>query len=86
MMGPQGRVRLWFVLGAQGAARTGVLPTAGEVIYPPRGTHGPLVQQAHQIVVLHRGALLLEVDGRPLEVRPDEMVLLVPGQRVKLAP
>ena len=54
---------------------------AGTVVYEPGAEMGPREQRTYELVLLHRGALAIEVDGRQLHLRPGDVALLRPGQR-----
>ena len=54
---------------------------AGTVVYPPGGTCGPRWQPNYQLVLLHRGGLVVEIDGTPFSLSPGEVALLKPGRR-----
>ncbi|MFC5647931.1 helix-turn-helix domain-containing protein [Paenibacillus solisilvae] len=60
-------------------AVTGAL--AGTIVYPPGGRYGPRVQQDVQLVLLHTGSLLVEVDGKKRTVQPGTAALLKPGHK-----
>ncbi|REE67676.1 AraC family transcriptional regulator of arabinose operon [Paenibacillus taihuensis] len=51
---------------------------AGTIVYPPRGTYGPRVQQDIQLVLLHTGELDITIDGAHYHVKPGQVVLLKP--------
>ncbi|WP_308638166.1 AraC family transcriptional regulator [Paenibacillus silvisoli] len=51
---------------------------AGTIVYPPKGTYGPRVQQDLQLVLLHTGELELTIDGSRHPVKPGQVVLLKP--------
>jgi AraC family transcriptional regulator of arabinose operon len=53
----------------------------GTVVYRPRGTYGPRAQANYQLVLLHRGAVTVEIDGRPARLASGEVALLKPGHR-----
>lgn len=52
---------------------------AGTIVYPPRGTYGPRIQQDIQLVMLHSGELELSIAGVLHAVKPGQAVLLKPG-------
>jgi len=51
----------------------------GIVTYRPRGRLGPRRQNFCQLVVIHRGSMIVTVDGREHPVGPGEAILLEPG-------
>jgi AraC family transcriptional regulator of arabinose operon len=51
----------------------------GTVTYDPGGTFGPRVQQHVQFVLLHTGAMRVDIDGEPLECPPGHVAMLLPG-------
>lgn len=53
---------------------------AGSIVYPPGGRFGPRIQQDIQLVMLYSGEMTITVAGRPLHVKPGQVVLLKPGQ------
>lgn len=53
----------------------------GDVTYPPGGALGPRTQGDFQLVIMHRGELELELDGRPIHVPAGCAILLYPGHR-----
>lgn len=52
---------------------------AGSIVYPPGGKFGPRVQQDIQLVMLYSGEMTVTISGRPLHVKPGNVVLLKPG-------
>jgi AraC-like DNA-binding protein len=52
----------------------------GEVMYQPSGTSGPRAQRHCQLVFLHSGTLLSEVDGEGTRFSPGEVGLFMPGK------
>ena len=54
---------------------------AGEVAYPPGGTHGPRTQQDYQLVAMHRGHVQVNVDGALHRFEAGTVFLLRPGHR-----
>lgn len=52
---------------------------AGSIVYPPGGKLGPRVQQDIQLVMLYSGEMTVTISGRPLHVKPGNIVLLKPG-------
>ncbi|MBP3962692.1 helix-turn-helix domain-containing protein [Paenibacillus lignilyticus] len=53
---------------------------AGTIVYPPKGTYGPRVQQDVQLVLLHTGELDLTIDDTRHHVKAGQVVLLKPQQ------
>ncbi|MFD0713347.1 AraC family transcriptional regulator [Paenibacillus sp. GCM10027626] len=53
---------------------------AGTVIYGPGGTFGPRVQQDLQLVLLHTGAMIVEINGEKHNVPCGHVALLKPGR------
>jgi AraC family transcriptional regulator of arabinose operon len=51
---------------------------AGTVVYPPGGAFGPRMQKDLQLVLLHRGAMEVEIDGVRHQVPPGHVALLKP--------
>ncbi|AZN39816.1 AraC family transcriptional regulator [Paenibacillus albus] len=51
---------------------------AGTIVYPPRGTYGPRVQQDIQLVLLHTGELDIMIDGVHSHVKSGQVILLKP--------
>jgi len=54
----------------------------GDVIYDPRGQHGPLSQGDYQLVLLIDGGLDLRLDGTWLHVPQGHVVLCRPGDQL----
>ncbi len=52
---------------------------AGEIVYPPGGTHGPRVQRDYQIVAVHTGWVRLTLDGDVHHFDAGMAFLLRPG-------
>jgi hypothetical protein len=52
---------------------------AGTVIYAPGGSLGPRIQQYIQLVLLHTGAMSVEIDGVLLQLPTGHVTLLMPG-------
>jgi AraC-like DNA-binding protein len=55
--------------------------TFGDVVYPSGGAFGPRIQQDYQLVLLYEGEVRIEVEGAPLEVQGQHVVLLHPQRR-----
>jgi AraC-like DNA-binding protein len=56
--------------------------SAGEITYPPGGTLGPRRQDDLQLVLVHRGNAVIEIDDAPpFTVEAGEVALLLPGHR-----
>jgi AraC-like DNA-binding protein len=53
----------------------------GDVLYKPSGSYGPRIQTDFQLVVVHRGALRLELDRKLIDVPKEHGILLCPGHR-----
>ncbi len=51
----------------------------GEIIYPPGSTLGPRRQQTYELVLVYHGTLTVLIDGVPLTVGPNHVILLFPG-------
>jgi len=51
----------------------------GIVTYRKGGRHGPRLQTNHQLVVVHRGQVMVKIDGVPLDLHPGMGLLLAPG-------
>lgn len=51
----------------------------GSVVYGPGGAYGPRIQQDLQLVLLHSGAMTVEIDKVKHQVPPGHVVLLKPG-------
>lgn len=51
---------------------------AGTIIYPPGGRYGPRVQDDLQLVLLHSGEMLVEIDGITHQITPGSVVFLKP--------
>jgi AraC family transcriptional regulator of arabinose operon len=56
----------------------------GEVVYPPGGTYGPVLQPRLQLVFIHSGRGEHLIDGRWHLVEPGEAIALLPGERVEI--
>ncbi|WP_127583059.1 helix-turn-helix domain-containing protein [Paenibacillus koleovorans] len=54
---------------------------AGSIVYPPKGTYGPRVQNGVQLVTLHSGSLELLLEGELHAISPGSTVLLLPGRQ-----
>jgi AraC family transcriptional regulator of arabinose operon len=54
---------------------------AGTIVYPPGGTFGPRIQNDFQLVLLHTGAMTIDVDGSPHAVPTGHVAFLTPGHR-----
>ncbi|TLS52872.1 helix-turn-helix transcriptional regulator [Paenibacillus antri] len=52
----------------------------GTVIYNPGGAFGPRLQLDVQFVLLHTGAMRVEIDGVPLDCPPGRVAMLLPGR------
>jgi AraC family transcriptional regulator len=60
--------------------------SAGEVVYPPGGTHGPRWQRDVQLVLVHEGTMTVTVDGHPRPTqRAGTVSLLLPGHHEAFA-
>jgi AraC-like DNA-binding protein len=55
--------------------------TAGEIIYPPGGTHGPRIQTSIQLVLLYSGEMSVWIDGERRDAAANTVTLLLPGHR-----
>ena len=55
--------------------------TFGDFIYAPGGRLGPRTQADFQLVLLFSGSAAIQVDDRPVELRPGEVGVLEPGRR-----
>jgi AraC-like DNA-binding protein len=53
----------------------------GDILYAPGGACGPRVQHDYQLVVIHKGALNLSLDGEEMHVGRGQGILLSPGHR-----
>lgn len=51
----------------------------GSVVYGPGGAYGPRVQQDLQLVLLHSGAMTVEIDKEKHQVPTGNVILLKPG-------
>jgi AraC-like DNA-binding protein len=51
-----------------------------EIIYNPRSSFGPRIQEHYQLVLVHRGRADIRVDGEWLRVEAGEVALLLPGR------
>lgn len=54
---------------------------AGEIVYPPGGTHGPRAQRDYQVVAVHSGWVRLTLDGDVYRFDAGVAFLLRPGHR-----
>jgi AraC-like DNA-binding protein/quercetin dioxygenase-like cupin family protein len=61
--------------GSSPAARVG----AGTMVFPPGAAFGPRKQAGYEVILLHRGGLVIDVDGADLRLAPGEVTLLRPG-------
>lgn len=52
---------------------------AGTVVYGPGGKYGPRIQSDLQLVLVHSGSMIVEIDGVAHSVPPDSIALLKPG-------
>lgn len=52
----------------------------GDVVYEPGGLCGPRVQQDYQLVAVHEGDALVELDGVPLAIPERHVALMRPGR------
>lgn len=57
------------------------LISVGEARYKIGGLCGPRVQDRYELIFLHHGSATIHVDGDPVEVEPNEIILLKPGSR-----
>ena len=53
----------------------------GDVLYTPGGSFGPRIQMDFQLIVIHRGSLLLNLDNVMIQVPEKHGILLCPGRR-----
>ena len=53
---------------------------AGLVLYAPRATFGPRVQQEYQLVLVHAGHATVRVDGHERRIPAGHVGLLLPGR------
>ena len=51
----------------------------GIVTYRKGGRHGPRLQTNHQLMVVHRGGVIVKVDGVSMELPAGMAILLAPG-------
>jgi AraC-like DNA-binding protein len=58
---------------------------AGSVVYAPGSTFGPRIQQDLQLVLLHTGAMNVNIDGIPLHLPVEHIMLLKPGHQEMFA-
>lgn len=54
---------------------------AGTVVYGPGGKYGPRIQRDLQLVLVHSGSMLVEIDGVPHSVPSESIALLKPGHQ-----
>ncbi|MBP1964206.1 AraC family transcriptional regulator [Paenibacillus aceris] len=52
---------------------------AGTVVYGPGGKYGPRIQSDLQLVLVHSGSMIVEIDGVAHSVPPESIALLKPG-------
>ncbi|WP_422660517.1 AraC family transcriptional regulator [Paenibacillus sp. EC2-1] len=58
---------------------------AGTIVNSPGCTYGPRLQSELQVVLVHSGSMLTTIDGAVTKVKPGEMILILPGQKVYIA-
>ena len=63
----------------------GVDVSAGTVTYPPGGSLGPRAQLDLQLVLVHSGSAIVDVDGDVREIAAGEAGLLLPGHTERFA-
>lgn len=54
--------------------------TSGTVVYGPGGTYGPRIQQDLQLVLMHTGSMLVNIDEERHTVQSGNVALLKPGR------
>ena len=52
---------------------------AGSVVYGPGGTYGPRVQSDLQLVLVHTGSVIVEIDSDKHHLPAGQVALLKPG-------
>lgn len=54
---------------------------AGSVVYAPGSAFGPRIQQDLQLILLHTGAMNIDIDGLQLQLPVEHITLLKPGHQ-----
>lgn len=52
---------------------------AGRMVFPRMAAFGPRKQAGYEVILLHDGNMVIEVDGMPFRLQPGEVTLLRPG-------